>query len=190
MARYRWSKQARRCISLLVVTMFLSSSLMADTTLPIITHNVDNEEIPAGSRYTVEAQVTDDGTIDDVRLNFKLPDQPSYSSRQMLPIESNGFQAVLQPDEVREPAIQYYITAQDAAGNQQSRGFAFDPLQIRVGPAALASSSDAGESSSSGNKRVWYLVGAVAVAGLLASLTNDDPETVPNGCPCVGLEYQ
>ena len=63
-------------------------------------------------------------------------------------------------------SVRYYLTATDGAGNEQSRGFAFDPLVVRVGPPAAAVAID-GEG---GGSTLWYVVGGAIALGLVASL--------------------
>ena len=124
-------------------------------------------EIAAGGEGRIEASVVDEASgVADVTLNLGIGD----GGFEALAMEGDGgarFVGALSAEGLVEgDSLRYYLTATDGAGNEQSRGFAFDPLVVRVGPPAAAGASG-GEG---GERTLWYVVGGAIALGLVASL--------------------
>ena len=137
-----------------------------DATPPDIDHE-PLREIAAGGEERIEASVADDASgVASVTLNLGLGD----GGFEALAMEGDGgsrFVGTLSAEGLAEgDSLRYYLTATDGAGNEQSRGFAFDPLVVRVGPPATAvATGDEG-----GGRTLWYVVGGAIALGLVASL--------------------
>ena len=159
---------ARRLASLglgavLVATQCLGSWAHAqdDARPPTIRHKPVTE-VPAGGSVSVDAVVTDEGSgVAGAQLNLSIGDD--YA---MEPVGDDLYRGELSAKEA-EPGdeLSYWITATDEAGNEQSRGFEFDPFVVTVGePDAAVVEADAGGTN-------WLLiVGAAASVALLAGL--------------------
>lgn len=161
---------------------------LADTSPPIVTHELIRESVPAGSDYTLIASVTDSGPLAQVRLHFRPI--ASTSQFEYLDMATNGgsqFNATLRADIVVPPGLEYYITAQDAAGNSQSRGFAFDPLLLRVN-APIANAPALEPEDGGTDRRLWYVVGGLVLGAVIAGSIGEG-EDIEACDPCsFGLE--
>ena len=137
-----------------------------DVTPPSIDHE-PIREIAAGGRERVEARVTDDGRgVERVTLNLGLGDG-GFEALAMEREDDARYAGTLSAEGLAEgERLRYYITAVDEAGNEQSRGFEFDPLVVEVGPPAVAAPVAADE----GGRTIWYVAAGALVLGLVASL--------------------
>ncbi len=163
---------------LLVFSPFTTSVSLAQSSIDIIPpkvlHEPETETIESGSPYVVTATVTDEGGVDRVTLFYRKTGESDYQSTDLL--RSSGgdtFMLELDATDLSEPGLEYYFEAEDVAGNTLLRGFAFDPLVLKVSaPSNFADSApaeDKGGLSISSNKWLWIGLGAVAVAGLAAA---------------------
>ena len=96
---------------------------------------------------------------------------------------SSDYQAVIAPDEVKEPGIEYYIQAKDQAGNASLKGFAFSPMKVLVvrpystgidkQTADAATASPVKQSKEKKDKKSsnkwWWIAGGVVLVGLAAA---------------------
>lgn len=161
--------------NIIVLTMFsvgqmISAAVHADTSPPRIIHEIISSEVAASRAYEFSATVTDDEAVAEVVLNYKHRDAEQFKSVPMKAQDGSADYTVTLPAaDLVTPGIDYFISATDSAGNTQFRGFDFDPLQLAVfAPVALK--GEGGEASGKmGNRKIWYVVGAVALVGLAAS---------------------
>lgn len=153
--------------ALLAATQTLAPLARAqDVTPPSIDHE-PVREIAAGARERVEARVTDEGSgVDRVTLNLGIGDG-GFEAFAMERGDDARYAGTLSAEDLAEgERLRYYITAVDETGNEQSRGFEFDPLVVEVGPPAVA----APLASDEGGKTIWYVAAGALVLGLVASL--------------------
>ena len=136
--------------------------------------------VPLNGSAEVRAIVTDESGIDAVRLNL--------APGEIVPMEETGDDEYLGllsgKDREIGDRIEYWITASDAVGNVQSRGFDFDPFVATVGPPdpAIAVADD-------GGTNWWVIAGAAVSVALLAALAGSgggDEEDEPRSLCCGG----
>lgn len=105
----------------------------ADITAPKIEHATISEEMPAGQPLSITVGVTDETGVKAVTLFYRVKGTENY---QRLPMSqqggTNNYLAVIPSDDSRVPGIEYYVQAEDLAGNTLLRGYDFMPLQIAV----------------------------------------------------------
>ncbi len=140
---------------------------------PSMSHEVIDTEVAAGESQTLTATVTDNIAVESVSLFYRSIGQTEFKQLNMVKLESSDTYAVeIDASLLTEPGIEYYLRAEDTAGNSLLRGFTFEPLVLSVGPATLSgSSSDAGESGKTGlssKKYLWIGLGVLAVGALAA----------------------
>jgi len=158
----------------------LPSAAYADTTPPRIIHDIVTEQVVASKPYEISATVTDSDSVAEVVLFFKYRDGSEFKSIPMT-MESgdNLYKATLPASELVVPGIDYFISATDASGNQQFRGFDFDPLQLTVYASLPIPSEEEPATNSGSNRTVWYIVGAVVAVGFVAGLAGEDDSPPP-----------
>jgi len=123
--------------------------------------------------FLVHATVTDDGAVAHVRLFFRAEGADSYRSIEMTPGKDGGFTGTIPAHRRSDRAIEYFIQAEDAAGNIALSGGAFEPLRI-TDPSAVepgsAASRLAMQTPAAPDKPwykkwwVWTIAGAVVIA--------------------------
>lgn len=155
-----------------------------DNVPPIIDHVQETGTVAAGTPYSLTARVTDNDqvNINEVNLFYRTISETDFLERSMIPSErDNEFVYRFDPAEIKEPGIDYYISAEDVAGNTQTNGFSFDPNRINVGPpdpmAGNIENTDLAVNEKP--KTYLYVLGAILAAGVVASLSggDEDPQT-------------
>lgn len=166
--------------SVVIAGLYLPASAIkanTDTSPPVIIHNLMPAAGEGNGNTTISANVSDASAIKEVLLYLRIAGTEAFDSpRRMMPSSGDTlYSHALNPSDLVRPALEYYITAEDVAGNTQSRGFAFDPLKLDVIP-VIAGNVPPVEQQASGRKisTVWYVVGGVLIAGLLASAGGSD----------------
>jgi len=141
---------------------------LADSTPPRIEHE-PVRQIDLGASLSVPATVTDDdGDLDGVFLNLRLPGSEQFRAQPMFARRGGEFVGSVPTDGFSlDDTISYFITAIDAAGNEESEGFSFDPFEVTV---VAPTASLATVEPDGGNRTVWYVVAGVLAAGAIAAL--------------------
>jgi uncharacterized membrane protein len=98
------------------------SFTVADVTPPLV-HNIshapmDKDTLDPGVMISVAANVTDEGTLDTVMLDYKQADAGTWNSRVMYPLGGNMYGGNFTPDVANN--WMFRITANDTAGNTNS----------------------------------------------------------------------
>jgi hypothetical protein len=150
-----------------------SESSPADTTPPVVSHIPLDVPMALNEPFLVRATVNDDGAVAFVRLFFRVEGTDSYRSVEMTPGKDGNFTATIPAHRASDRAIEYFIQAEDVAGNIGLRGGAFEPLRIAdpsaVGPGEAASRF-AMQTPATTEKPwykkwwVWTIAGAVVIA--------------------------
>lgn len=175
---------ARTCVVAMLSASFVPlAGAVDDTTAPIILHT-QPDVIPAESEYELKATVTDDSGVKQVQLNLRAAgDEGNFRIEQMESSLESIYIYKFGSGELKQPGYEYFISAEDEAGNVEQSGFEFDPLNLRVGPAlsgaapkpddiavSTTPSVVAEQQVSSKRSNVgWYLLGALAVVVLASS---------------------
>jgi len=162
---------------------------LADDAPPDIRHE-PVREIAAGGTAPVEATVVDDGGVAGVTLKLDF-DGKGFTAADDQAMESRGddrWFGQLSAEELEEgTSIRYYITATDTAGNEQSRGFEFDPFTVTVGPPVI----EVPVAEESGNRTLWAVAGAAVVLGVIALLAGGggkSPDDPPELCCTISVQ--
>lgn len=175
------NKILTRATSLITSMLFVVSTLFfpaanafADTVPPVINHTP-----PATPVLSVSATVTDDEGLDGekVELHYSPASTDDWLIATMLRSTGDTFEYMFVPSE-QNIEIDYYITAVDLAGNEQSAGFEFDPLQLTT---AQSASEPVVAPQAKKSNTLLYVLGAVALAALVAGASGggDDGGTTP-----------
>lgn len=173
----------------------------SDISAPQVTHEQITGPVTAGEPLTISATVTDDTGIRAVLLFYRTEGQSDYRRAEMRSVGAAGIYMVTLPG-VSAPAFEYYIQAEDLAGNILFRGQEFAPLAVivqpPVEPAAAAAPAEAGQpakTAQGGGGTNWLLIGlgvlaVVALAGASGGggggNGNDDTVSVTVGAPIPG----
>jgi hypothetical protein len=136
----------------------------------------------------VQANVSDDVAVAHVRLFFRAEGADAYRSIEMKPGKGDNYTGTIPAHRRSDRAIEYFIQAEDRAGNIALRGGAFEPLRIadpsavepEGGASQLAMQTPATPAKPWYKKWwVWTIAGAVvvgAVAGGSGGGGSDEPE--------------
>lgn len=184
------------------LVLCLGSSLVhaqgADTDPPLI----ELEELAEGIADRTQvftAQVTENNDLAGVTLYYRRAGQLPFTPAPMQALGATGYFSVSIPTDFNDiRTIEYYIQAQDEAGNRTVSGYAFDPYQRTLSPSpepiasAETPSADSAISTSAASapepsqpllKRRWVQVTlGIVAAGVIASAvqdSGDDSEVVP-----------
>ncbi|NND92401.1 MAG: hypothetical protein HKN42_16190 [Granulosicoccus sp.] len=159
-------------------------SQSVDTEAPVIVL----EELAQGAAdrsQVFTAQVTDDGTLQDVLLYYRREGQLPFTPYPMQATGSNNAYSVSVPtDETDLRSIEYYVQARDSSGNRTVSGFAFDPyrrtldsgqntLDQASANAGVGTQTSATDSPLLQRRWVQITLGVLAV-GVIAAVAGDD----------------
>lgn len=146
-----------------------------DAIAPVVKHSPVADEVAAGTPLSISATVTDNVAVARVTLFYRARGEPDYRRVDMARLGSTDmFVVTLESEAVREPGLEYYIEAADAAANILLVGYAFSPLAVAVTGAAPVAAVDeppaatqAADAGSGSNTWLWVLMG-VGVAAIAA----------------------
>jgi hypothetical protein len=164
------------------VVLAQSELVGADSTPPWILHDPPDIPMALDEPFLVQAVVTDDVSVAVVRLYFRAEGVDEYRAIEMIPAKAGRYTATIPAHHRSSRTIEYFIQAEDAAGNIALRGAAFEPLRIAdpstVDPSLVAKEEPAARltmktQTPSGKPWykqwwVWTIAGAV-VLGAAAS---------------------
>lgn len=90
-----------------------------DLVAPKILHARPMGLFRTGQEIEIVATVTDPGSgVADVRLFFRPKGERSYAAVTMIPEANDRYHATIPADAVRYPGVEYYLQAEDRAGNR------------------------------------------------------------------------
>lgn len=161
-----------------VLSPVVAAQAKLDITPPTVQHEPDTNNAPSNVPYLFTAKVDDENGVGEVFVFYRTIGTAVFSNVQMKEGEKSGvFMVELAASELKPPGIEYYIQAEDTAGNTILRGFIFEPLVLNVdepGPVSVAKSNTTKSSGPladiASNKMVWLglgalVLGAVALGG-------------------------
>lgn len=105
-----------------------------DMIAPTVTHQPISESVVAGSSYKFKVRVTDNVGIRSVILFYRTMGSKTYRSIAMRSTTQTEdlYTVVLEAEVITAPGIEYYIQAQDLAGNTVLQGHSFSPLTAKI----------------------------------------------------------
>lgn len=173
---------------LLGTTAAYAQSDLIDVEPPLIEHAI-TDAVEASSRQSFVATVVDDAELDNVSLYYRFQDDPAYGVVPMQRVSYSSTYIAHIPtnlDDARN--IEYYIQAQDKAGNRTVRGYAFNPLLREINrplaavePAPTSASTSMFESIGKRKTALYVVLGVLAV-GAIASSVDSGSDPGPS-CP-------
>ncbi len=103
---------------LLLYIILLYSFIIADDQAPVFLPIESTEDFYSGSSISLEVQVTDESSIEDMLLYYRFSKDNSFAS---VPMEKEMFYVGEIPEsEVRPGRLEYYFFARDEFGNQST----------------------------------------------------------------------
>ena len=105
-----------------------------DISAPEISHKAISSSATGGKALKIRAKITDDVAVSKAKLFYRPLGNPTYTELPMKAGRRGQYTATIPKKSVIEPGVEYYIQAEDAAGNIAQRGFAFSPLMVTVAP--------------------------------------------------------
>lgn len=130
--------------ALLAVTQIaigVASAQITDTEAPVVIHRQAESAGVAGDLQTFLARVSDDVEVSRVTLYYR---QSEVGGFQEIPMRSlldsiGEYMIAIETDISEYQGLQYYIEAEDTAGNTTSRGYPYAPIVLPLEvPAARA----------------------------------------------------
>lgn len=173
-----------------------------DLTAPEVVHEVPKVPLVPGADNKITVKVTDNVGVKQVLLFYRTIGATEYSRVQMQKADVDNYIVTLTAGIVAAPGLEYYIQAEDLAGNTLLHGYSFSPLIAKVlatGETTAASATDdrniatavSASAASSGagepfwkNKWVWIGLGVVvaaAAAGGGGGGSSSAPDTSTSG---------
>jgi len=103
-----------------------------DITAPEVIHKPSVTSVTTQQEYVVEAIVTDNIGIKSVSLYYKYTGATDFIRVQMRLDQQDFYSYVFKKSQLIAPGIEYYIQAEDIAGNTLLHGYAFAPLSVNI----------------------------------------------------------
>jgi len=169
----------------------------SDIVAPKVEHQPSNEAAVSGKAYSIIANVTDNNGVKSVLLFYRNIGSSEYNRLLMNSLGGDQYGITLDAEIVINPGLEYYIQAEDLAGNTLLHGYSFSPLIVKVigsglgegldgsDTTILAESDSPGQSGlSSGifsNKWVWIGLGVLVAAASSGGGGGDDASAAPSG---------
>jgi hypothetical protein len=154
-----------------------------DITAPEVSHNPITDPIVSESDVTIQANVTDNVQVKSATLFYRIIGDKNYQQLNMKRVGGTDTYSA-RIEKVPSPGIEYYIQAEDSAGNTLLHGYSFSPLVVKAQPSvepatveslavtespAEAAVPAAPKKKPSGMKWVWIGLGALAVGAIAAA---------------------
>jgi hypothetical protein len=151
----------------------LADEIKADLYAPDIDHASLNEFKYESESLNLSAVVTDNVAVTKVILYYRAQGADSYRPLSMVQVVgTNLFTAHIPAESVRPPGVEYYLRAEDGAGNFKLKGYGFQPLFVGIRPIVerveTANERTLQQKKKNGSSWIWIALGSVAVAGLIA----------------------
>ncbi len=173
----------KTCLAIVVFVQLSSTAVFAsegDVQAPSITHQPTNTAIGYKNDFPITATVVDNVKVAEVLLFYRTIGDQEYSQIEMKPSgAADEYLAEVPSWKLEKPGIEYFIQAEDQAGNSVLYGFSFSPVAIQVSenaPSAVAkidsnpfSNKKKDSAKKSSKKWIWIAIGAAVVAGAAAS---------------------
>lgn len=100
---------------------------------PVIDHPPFDQPVVAGTAIRINAIVEDSQSgVREVVFYYRNLGAMTYTMITMTSAGSDVYCALIPAEQVRQPAVEYFIEAVDRAGNTMLRGIQFSPLVIAV----------------------------------------------------------
>lgn len=159
-----------------------------DLIAPEVSHQPNLMPIKVGEPYVIKAKVKDNVGVKSVILFYRTKGQTAYSRVEMLKNEGDNYSVELEPQVINSPGLEYYIQAEDYAGNTLLHGYSFSPISVAVNGSSPAPTGadnkgmtgSSGETLFSSKTKKWIWIGAgIAAAVILASSGKSDDSQPP-----------
>jgi hypothetical protein len=171
-----------------------SGDLMA----PEVQHEVSGVPVKAGHSLRINVTATDNVGVKSVILFYRAIGENNYNrvlmQRNAL---SDEYSVDLGEEKINYPGLEYYIQAEDLAGNTLLHGYSFSPLIVKVldaeGSESTGVATAVGQKSTTSttslfyNKWLWIGAGVVAAAALASSGSDSGGNNSGNTNPTGGL---
>ncbi len=159
-----------------------------DITPPKVFHEPEDSPVPSNKPHVITSTIHDENGIKKVTLFYRYVGEIDFKEVEMAVANNSDMyitelaESLLQP-----PGLEYYIQAEDIAGNTLLRGFTFEPLVLSVfeneaisEAAEIPSNNDIKPSFSS--KSILLIgLGALVLGGLAAASSGGEPSSNGGG---------
>lgn len=158
-----------------------------DITAPEVAHEPVTDPIAIDSTLTLQATVTDNVGVKSVTLFYRVIGDENYQQLNMKKIGwTDTYSSNI--ENVPTPGIEYFIQAEDLAGNTLLHGYSFSPLVVKaqtpsmpppaeeivsVEKATPEEVTDQPKKTSKTKKWVWIGLGVLAVGAIAAAASGD-----------------
>lgn len=160
--------KGKQLASLLTLLFFIFGTLHQSIGLAFISSPVIQLGPPGtlekGTNFTVKAKIQDDYGIEKVVLHYRIIGETEYKTKEMaLQNESGVYSVTLQPDNLTEPGIQYYVRAVSKTGATSAMP------DLRQTTIEIVFAHLKGEPAVSKTKWLLIALGVLAVGALAAA---------------------
>jgi hypothetical protein len=140
------------------VSAFAEEVIEIDQTAPVLSYTPKSESIESGKPLEISAQATDNQRVAKVTLFYRRNGEGEYQSAEMVNTDHDHYSYLIPGEEVHGEKLEYYLTAEDEAGNRTMKGFSATPLRFNIvsGAASAFKKSKSFSSSSSSMHPVLF----------------------------------
>lgn len=172
------------------LTSVAQAQSVIDLVPPSVLHEPEAESISGDHPYVLTATVADENGVKRVMLFYRDAGQTKYKSTELRKSgAADTFVIELDASELSPPSFEYYLQAEDVAGNIILRGHSYGPLVLTINDSAEApqragnnvnDKKIALEDSGSSKKWLWIGLGVLAAGAVAASSGGGGGEETSN----------
>lgn len=160
-----------------------ASTSSIDIQPPVIEHDPKETSIAPGQSAVLSVKVTDDVKVREVTLFYRSEGDAGFKSVQMVLTGDGQYSATLSSTDTRPPGLEYFIQADDDAGNSVWRASKLFPLKLVVDAQTPVTSADVSTSplaqqpaseSRAEPSKWWWVLGALAAGAVVAAAGGGD----------------
>jgi len=187
----------------------LAQSANPDFTAPQIEHELIDSADPSVAQ-TVAVSVVDEDAVSEVILFYRFGGTEVFEQLQMTPsaAQESEYSVQIPIVDANATQLEYYIQAEDLAGNKSLKGHSFNPFVRRFVEPTQPAPIDTSKSTTSvlvdssepnttppakKSKTIYYVLGAVALAalaGFALSGSGDDGGSSSSAPGCAGSDCE
>ncbi|MHB8481823.1 MAG: hypothetical protein ACYDBV_03675 [Nitrospiria bacterium] len=108
-----------------------------DQTAPNIFYTQKADSIEQGKPLEISVRVTDNGKVSRVTLFYRRNGEDYFQPVNMVNTDHDNYSFLIPGNQVYGTALEYYIVAEDSAGNRTMKGFSATPLTLVIHSGAL-----------------------------------------------------
>lgn len=115
-----------------------------DQTAPTVIYIQKSDTVEANKPLEISVEATDNQKVARVTLFFRRKGEAEYQSAELVNTDRDHYAYVISGEEIYGERIEYYIAAEDEAGNRTMKGYSITPYFFTVTPSVSGLSKKSG----------------------------------------------